>query len=264
MSSTANLAAHNMRLSFSSFFFLAYCIYRCVIYPVIASIAMRKVMAKMATRKPNGETPPLPRRIAYVKGVTSGVLFAGIALVVGLPNKIPILGSSRIDIKSLMFASAFLVLNLGLDSLEWKHMSAARKKRLRSYLPDTIPERVLWAPVSLIVATGEEIVFRAVLFGLLYQMVGDYWIAAVISAVFFAFMHLASWGWLSLIDLFFVALGLQWLVQVSGGLYIAIAVHFFHNLINGIVYGAMSEPGPDNALAECKAVDSKISAQTSD
>lgn len=225
---------------------------------------MQKAMAKMATRKPNGETPHLPRRTAYVKGVTSGVLFAGIALVVGFLNQIPILGSSRIDIALFLLASGFLALNLGLDSLEWKYMSAARKKRLRSYLPDATPERVLWVPVSLVVAIGEEIVFRAVLLGILYQMVGDYWIAAVISAVFFAFIHLASWGWLSLIDLFFVALGLQWLVQVSGGLYIAIAVHFFHNLINGIVYGAMSKTGSENALTECNAVDSEISAQTSD
>jgi len=60
-------------------------------------------------------------------------------------------------------------------------------------------------------------------------------------------------GLRSTIGLFFVALGLQWLVKISGGLYVAIAVHCIHNPFNGIVYSALTKPALDDARPESQA-----------
>jgi membrane protease YdiL (CAAX protease family) len=126
-------------------------------------------------------------------------------------------------------------------------MSAARKKRISNFLPHTPKERLSWVLVSAVSGVGEEIVFRAALFAILYQMTGDYWVAGAISALFFALSHLTH-GLISTVIRFFVALGLQWLVQISSGLYAAIAVHFIHNLLNGFVYGALGRNLSESSL----------------
>ena len=94
----------------------------------------------------------------------------------------------------------------------------------------------MWVPVSMIIAFSEEILYRAVFFGIFYRITDNYWVAGLISAVLFAGAHW-KYGLTALPSAFFVAIGLQYLVNISGGLYIAIAVHFIHNLVNGIVYG---------------------------
>jgi len=188
--------------------------------------------------------------------MTQGGLHAAFALLVAWLNQIPVFGSSSINLKTTLRASAFLALNLGFDSLKWKYTSVARKQRIRNFIPHAAQERFLWVPVSLVSGIGEEIVFRAVLFGLLYGMTGHFWVAAIASAVFFALMHLAQGSLTNIVGLFFVALGLQWLVKISGGLYVAIAVHFLQNLINGLVYGALAKPVLDDGSPRCQAASS--------
>lgn len=215
----------------------------------------------IARRLSRAQTKPIPQWKIYLKSMMRGGLFAALALLVASLNQFPVFGSSSIDLKTVLLASAFLALMLGVDSLEWKYTSVARKKRLLIIAPRTAQDRLLWVPVSLVAGIGEEVIFRAVLFGIFYGIIGDYWIAAGISALFFASTHLSMAGLLSSIGLFFVALILQWFVKVSGGLYIAIAVHFLHNLINGIAYGAVIKTTEDMAPTG-KGIDSSEMAVT--
>lgn len=137
-------------------------------------------------------------------------------------------------------AIVFLALNhLGVEYLEWKHASPEYRRRIKHFCPQSLRERFLFVPTTLVAAFTEEVVFRAVFFGLFYQVSGNYWIASVASAVFFSISHI-KWSLSAVLTTFFVGLGLQYLVFVSGGLYLPIAVHFIHNLINGIIYGRIS------------------------
>ena len=53
--------------------------------------------------------------------MTHGCLFAALALLVASLNHVPVFGSSHMDLNSVLLAAAFLALNLGFDSLEWKY-----------------------------------------------------------------------------------------------------------------------------------------------
>jgi membrane protease YdiL (CAAX protease family) len=221
-----------MRISFLEIAFLLYCILHCVFAIVLA----RPRQSRQSSASPSKKS--------YAPAVVMTAFPAALALLTALTCEIPVFGSSRIDNKSLLLGLAFLVLVLCLDPLEWKFTPAENRKRMTSFLPRTARERSSWVFFSIATGVGEEIIYRAVLFGILFRITGDYWTAAAASAVLFALVHFSQ-GLLALVSLFFVALCLQWLVKISGGLYVAIGVHFMHNFINGILWGMLTRPEGD-------------------
>jgi hypothetical protein len=213
-------------------FFLLYCIHRCILVPVVAETWAR-------TEKYVAPSPSARR--SYRTLAIKSILFAVMALVTAFLERVPVFGSSRLTLKIGLIATTFLIICMAWDRLEWRYTPAATRRRLWLLLPHGPEEISSWVIFSLVVAVCEEIVFRGVLFGIISHATGHYWVAGIISAVFFGMYHL-TYGWLSVVSIFFVALGFQWLVQLSGGLHVAIAVHFAHNAANGIIYGAMREP----------------------
>lgn len=188
---------------------------------------------------PPGTDLPLRGQI-YRRVMIKHLIISAIALLIALVSRIPIFGEIRLDFRAILLALIFLALNhFGVEYLEWKHASPEYKRRIKHFCPQTVKERFLFVPTTLVTAITEEVVFRAVFFGLFYQVSENYWVASVASAVFFSISHI-KWSLSAVLTTFFVGLGLQYLVFVSGGLYLPIAVHFIHNLINGIVYGRIS------------------------
>jgi membrane protease YdiL (CAAX protease family) len=224
-----------MKVSFIAAPFLIFCVYKCV----------RTIQA--ARRRKNQPFFAIPLGKCYAVTIKMTACFAGLALLTAVQCRIPVLGSCRIDRESLLPGLAFLILVLCLDPIEWKFTPAENRKRIASFLPRTARERISWLFVSMTAGVGEEIVYRAVLFGIFFRITGEYWIAACASAVLFALAHYSQ-GWLAIASLFLTAVCLQWLVRISGGLYVAIGVHFLHNFINGIVCGALIKP--EEAAAE--------------
>ncbi len=177
-----------------------------------------------------------PRWNSYLRSILILACQAGVALLIGHLTQLQIFGSANFELKTVFLALSFLVLNMGImDPVEWKHTSDEVKKRMIAFLPQNAKERLIWIPVSLSASLGEEIVFRAVFFGLLYRLTGRYWVAGTASSMLFGFSHRGD-GLISVGSTFFVGLVLQWFVYVSGGLYISIAVHFIHNYF-ALVYG---------------------------
>ncbi len=171
------------------------------------------------------------------------------ALLCAYGGQIPVFGSMHVAPRTSLLALGFLVLTMCLDPVELRFTPAEIKRRTLDYAPRTARERLLWIAVSLFVAVSEEIAYRAVLFGIFHQLTGNYWVAGIISAMLFAIAH-RDYGVLAAADIFFVGLGLQYLVQASGGLYYSIVVHFIHNFLNGIIYGALRRRQSEHEAAE--------------
>ncbi|MEP7382028.1 MAG: CPBP family intramembrane glutamic endopeptidase [Gemmatimonadota bacterium] len=119
---------------------------------------------------------------------------------------------------------------------------AVRRRDRRAYLtmPRTPGERVLWIGVSLAAGVGEEVAYRAVLFALLLRILGSPVQAALAAAALFGLAHLVQ-GWKSTLIVAGVALVLQALVWITGGLAAAIVVHVAFDVVAGLAYGWYGE-----------------------
>ena len=233
-----------MTISYLGYFFL---FINCIFWPLRSYRALR--------RHPIGQPIATPRPKRYAVGIVLTLFQAGLALGTAFDNSLPLFGSLRIDAPGIAATIAFIAITLG--TLPWivRHRSPGWKMRFFSILPATKGERTAWLFICVIVAISEEIIYRAVSFGLFYRLTGSYWIAITIAAAVFALNHLVQ-GWISAGTIFIIGLGFHLLVQITGGLYAAIAAHFIYDLLAGIIFGriARKESGAgaksdDQALA---------------
>lgn len=229
---------HNFAASLILFF---YWILSCFILPFKANRIAQQSQIKATA---------IPRSKNYKSSIIGLSCIAILAIVTAYLNQLPVFGQIHMDHKILLLAFGFLVLNMSLiEPLEWKYISEEIKQRYGNHSPHTDRERLVWIAVSLIGAVSEEILYRAVFFGIFYQLTGNYWMAGLISAALFTIAHW-KYGLTALPIAFFVALGLQYFVKISGGLFVAIAIHFIHNLVNGIVYGWLWKRKLETQMAE--------------
>ena len=195
------------------------------------------------------QTKPLPREHIYRSVVTRHLWTLLVALLIAFAGNIPVFGGIRINLKTCLLALLFLGLNhLGIEPLEWRLASSEYRRKIKYFCPQTVKERFLFIPATLATALTEEVVYRAVFFGILYQITGNYWIACAVSVVFFSIYHL-RWSLGAVVTTLFVGVGLHYLVFISGGLYVPIVVHFIHNLINGVIYGRIAAANGDTERA---------------
>lgn len=95
--------------------------------------------------------------------------------------------------------------------------------------PRSAGERALYSVASIVAGVAEEAAYRGVLTSILWYALGSVWIAAFISAVAFAAGH-AVQGWKSMAVIFVMACSMQLLVNYTGTLVIAMAVHAVYDL----------------------------------
>jgi membrane protease YdiL (CAAX protease family) len=237
-----------MKVSFLEVSFLLFWVFQCA--SGIPAIRRRK----------NLPFPGITLGKRHAAAIAATAANTVLALLVAAQSGIPVFGSSRIGGESLLLGLAFLIAVLCLDPIEWKFTSAENRKQTATFLPRTARERVSWVFVCISTGVGEEIIHRAVLFGILFRITGEYWIAACVSAALFALHH--CWqGRLAVASAFCIAICLQWMVKISEGLYLAIAFHFMHNCINGILWGILIKP--ENEPAEC-SVSSPVPTDVTD
>ncbi len=215
-------------LLFSSAILISAWIYFVIIGPVIA----RKHQKEHPVSQPS-----IPLSKIYKLMSIPTLSLACLALALGFSNHIQIFGSIKFDSGILFLALGVLALNMCLEPLEWKCTSREKRQILLRMSPRTIKERLLWILFMWVPAIGEEIFYRAGLFGFIYRLTGSYWTATFISAVLFAAAH-RRYGLQAIISSFLIGLVLQYFVYLSGGLYLSIAFHYVVNVINGIITGS--------------------------
>lgn len=89
---------------------------------------------------------------------------------------------------------------------------------------------VLMLPVCMLVPLLEETVFRGFLLGGLRARYADLWRPVLISSAIFALLHLTTLsGFMSLLNIFLLALVLAWLTLRTSSLWPAILLHAAYN-----------------------------------
>lgn len=146
--------------------------------------------------------------------------------------------------KQVLAALAFVGLALVLAWWSNKAKKAEEEPSTLKYiLPDSGRDRLLWILAVVVAAFCEEYVYRGVLYQLLVQQtVGLTLLAALVSAIVFAFGH-GTQGEKAIVQIIPFALGFHLLVYLSGGLLLAIIAHFVYNVAVELLFGDALKKG---------------------
>lgn len=178
-------------------------------------------------------------QLARGKLVRQALLMQGILIFlsgfVAMDTEIDVFWPGTLHAKAVTRAFGIIVLMLMSIPLRWKFLSDERKRRVLHTVPQQPRELGLWLVVSMGAGVAEELTYRGVMFALLFRLIGAWWPAALICAVVFAVGH-SNWGLTSATIVGLFSLGMQWLVLVTGSLYLAMAVHGVYDFLAGIVY----------------------------
>ena len=190
--------------------------------------------AAIRSRRRLEDTASLPKKgTFFLMVLAQQAVLAGISLLVADREWIPLFPKPRFGTAACLLAVALFVTQGAIALVRSKRRVARRDPRLWMLTPRGVAEHGLWAAVSLAAGIGEEISYRGVLVVLLWRATGSFLAAAAIASVVFALAHVAQ-GWAVVGIVVVYALGFHALVWLSGSLYLAMLVHFAHDLWVGL------------------------------
>lgn len=120
-------------------------------------------------------------------------------------------------------------------------------EQVRARLREVSARDPAWIGGTIYAGIVEELAYRGVLTLLLATYFG-YWPAAAASAILFGLAHLSS-GWRAVPIGAVFALAMQYLVFVSDGLLLAVAVHIVYDLIATWLGQKVAEPRNDSKVS---------------
>ena len=192
---------------------------------------IRKMEAEMAGMQ-------LAKIPVYLQSVVMQLVLCVLAFFAARSEEITISFKSEFTFQPVAAAAALIVLAL---FIAWLSQKFSKEKddssTLHHILPDTNLERIVWILACVVAAFCEEYIYR----GVLFQMIGGYventwWIAAVLSAIVFAFGY-GTQGEKAIIQIIPFAIGFQVLVYLSGGLLLPMIAHFIYNVLVELLFG---------------------------
>jgi membrane protease YdiL (CAAX protease family) len=169
------------------------------------------------------------RRALYLQSIIMLSVIGGLAALVDWRESLEINWYAVPTFNAVLLAVALYLMGLVVSYFNLKSSPNKQEDKSALLLPAGKNEYLIWLLLCFTAAWSEEYIYRGVLSQLFVHHGMIYILAIVLSAVSFAFSHFTQ-GWLAIPVTFVFALGFQYLYQISGGLALPIAVHFFYNL----------------------------------
>lgn len=198
----------------------------CGALPVLAYLGKKKL----------DEGLVVPRMALYTEGVVVQTLLLAVSYGVATATGVTLFRPPRLEAAGVVAGAVLLAAALAAAWIGWRFARGASRRRLEMLIPATRTEKLAWIGISLAAAVGEEVAFRGVLPVLLRRMTGSFWAAIAISVAAFALSHLLQ-GWSGAAFVGIFALAFHGLVLLTGGLWVAIAVHFLYDVVAGLTLG---------------------------
>ena len=140
--------------------------------------------------------------------------------------------------RELLYGASSLALLFATMSPAWRASARRGDRRVALFAPRDAPERTLWVAVSLSAAVAEELAWRGVGIDLLARLGIERDAAVLLAAGSFGLAHLAQGGRAALVVAGW-AVGAHLLVGATGGLAVAIGVHFVYDVVAGLACARM-------------------------
>ena len=202
----------------------------CLVLPW-AAVRRARVMASL---------PYPPRKKLFYSVLIQHSIFIVYTLLTARFEGIDLFTLPHGAVKSLLMAGGFLVVFIGLMIPQWKRNVLRRERLVYLFMPRGPGEKSLWILISAAAGFGEEIIYRGVIWVLLFRLTGSLWQSALIAALAFAIGHLYQ-GWKSTDVIFFFGLAVHALVWLTGSLIPVMIVHFVYDLTAGMAYSYFGE-----------------------
>jgi len=208
--------------------------YHLALFGVVLPLLIVKSARKLLTR----DYPP--RRKHFIAVILQQFLFAALSIWVARVEYIDLWARPKDWMKASLISAGALVVMVAFMAPRWRRAVEKRQRKAYYLMPRTPDEKALWAIVSLLAGVGEEIIYRGVMFTLLWILLGSPLAAALIVSVVFAISHYVQ-GWQSMLVIFVLALGFQAMFYYTGSLFPGMAAHFLYDLTAGMMYGYWGE-----------------------
>lgn len=183
----------------------------------------------------------------YLETVVIQTVLVALSLWVARSNELAITFRPAGGLQTAIGAAGLTVIALVALAVGWRASSGERRERLRMIVPFSREERFAWVGVSIAAGIAEELIYRAVLFGLILAWTGQVWIAALVAGVSFALAHLVQ-GWIAVLIVFVYGLLFQVLYVTSGSLFAPVLVHIIYDLLAGLLISGWSRRDDEQTL----------------
>ncbi|NCU05810.1 MAG: CPBP family intramembrane metalloprotease [Chitinophagaceae bacterium] len=193
-----------------------------------------KNIRKMEAELEGAQIAKIP---VYLQSMLMQIILCVLAFFAARSEKIEISLKSNYTYTSIGAAVALIVIALGIAWISQKFSKENDESTLHHILPDNNMERLIWILACVVAAFCEEYIYRGVLFQMIMGYVEHtWWLAALLSAVVFAFGH-GTQGEKAIIQIIPFAVGFQFLVYISGGLLLPMIAHFIYNILVELLFG---------------------------
>lgn len=226
-------------------------VFLAVILVFLPFSAVRSAARLRAMRNPDGAYPELSR-----VSMLGGTLFVQVAILILAAYVghgfgfdlfvIPELGGRAWLLTAIAFALCMILRQV---AAMFRSEAERRKLFVFQLVPRNGREWILWTVVVLAAGVSEEAAYRGVGMAILTYMLGNAWIAALLSAIAFAVAHSVQ-GWKSGIIIFLIAVVMHGLVALTGTLILAMGVHILYDLVAGVLISAEAKRMEREGVAE--------------
>lgn len=211
-----------------------------------------------------------PRAAVYGQALVLQLILGALAVFAARSEGVPVAGwfdgaASPLHFvaAAALLAGAIVAMRFGLESVD-----PVQRHVFRLLAPVTTGQKIAWVGLCAVVALAEELAYRGVLFEILLGWMGNHAAAIGAGAVLFGLAHLLQ-GWKGFAVTTIFAIPLQWLCVATGGITLAVAIHFVYDVIAGLVIATLVRNPPpattdDGPLVEggSEAVESGIDDAT--
>lgn len=208
--------------------------YLLVILPWLAARTATKLQAMQAAAKAPGAVAPDRIRV-YAGSLYMLVILYLLAWMAGGGNTRDFFWYPALGQREVWAGIAVLVLHFVLRYVNRRiHSEAERgKMAIDALLPRNRTEWAFFLVIAAVAGIAEETAYRGVGMFILTDLLGNPWIAAPILAVAFGLAHRVQ-GWKSVGVIVVMALLMHALVQFTGALVVAMAVHALYDIGAGL------------------------------
>ena len=174
-----------------------------------------------------------PRRAYFASVLLQLFVFGAFSALVARIEWVWIFPPVVFTAGAIAFAAAVFAVHAVVGFFRARMRVRRRDPKLWLILPSDGAERALWVAISLAAAVGEEITYRGVLIELVQRLGAGFPLAVVLCSIAFGLAHATqSWTVTAIVTGYAVLMHL--LVAYSGSLYLAMGVHFLHDLWIGL------------------------------